>query len=161
MPEEIHKSKLELITNFLKVVLWPLIVIIVILIFWKPINSIIGNSESITFGNLTVKIKNEIPAPSPTVKEVLGKISSQGIHELLYLGNDTSEYNGYGGSAMEDYPVKEMVNLKLMRFVEPLKGDTTKQYYKVTKLGADTYDFYINLINALSKNIIHSDKVEE
>ena len=156
---DVSKSKLELITDLLKAILWPLIVIVVIIVFWKPIKGIIDQSDSITIGSLTLKLKNEIPTPSAPVRNVLDKISTQNIHELLFIGNDTSEYNGYSEKALEDSPVDEMINLKLIRSVErPSNGDTTKQYYKATALGAETYNFYIDLISAIGKQIDNPNK---
>jgi hypothetical protein len=154
------KSKLELLTNLLRVTLWPVIVVVIIIVFWKPIKGLIGNSDTITIGSLTIKVKNEIPKPSPSVKEVLTKLTSKDVSELLYLGNDTSEYNGYDAGALEDAPIDKMVNLKLLKGVEPFKGDTTKNYYKVTRLGADTYTFYIELISVIGKQIDKSEKNE-
>lgn len=148
------KPKLELVTDLLKTILWPLIVIVIIIIFWEPIKGLIGNSDSITIGNFTLKLKNEIPTPSVPVKNILNKISSQEVSELLFIGNDTSIYNGYNEKSLKHSPISDMMDLNLVRHVEPYDGaDTTNQYYKVTMLGSNTYNFYISLISAIGKQI--------
>jgi hypothetical protein len=144
-------TKLDAITNLLKVILWPLVLIIVIILFWKPINNLLNNSETISFGNFTLKIKEEIPIPSDNVKKVVSKISDKGFEELLYIGKDTIETNMYNRSAFEDAPMEELKNLGLIKYIE--SQNDTIYLFETTKLGAETCIFYISLINAVAKKV--------
>jgi hypothetical protein len=154
MNEETKKSKLELITNLLKVTLWPLVVLIVIFVFWKPLKAMINNSETISVGNLTLKLKDEVPTPSIAVKKVVKELSGNALQELLFFGRDTTEYNGYEALSLieEEKAIDELLHAGLIK-VSKDHPDTTRIYFKTTQLGVESYDFYFELLNVFAKKI--------
>lgn len=152
-----EKTKLELITNLIKATLWPLVIILIIIFLGKPLRKLIDNSQSISFGNFTLRIKNEVSSPSQNVKNVISKISGKEINELLYIGIDTTEYTGYDDESLKDAPIEQLIDNGLIKSVTSPTLDTLKHFYKPTPLGVETYNFYVDLISAFAKNISEED----
>jgi hypothetical protein len=164
MDNDTPPSRLSAITDLLRALLWPVAVILIVILFYNPIKNLITNSDSITIGSLTLKLKDEIDDPKPEVKKVISRLSEKDISEILYLGNDIETNNFYDKNSLEESPIPELIDLGIVkaapRPLNELSVDSTHKNFKVTPLGADTYNFLNKLITAFAKKI-SSDKTDK
>src|SRR5262245_1682122 len=85
------KSRLERSTDLLRAVLWPAFAFTVLLSFWTPLREVvkavpklIGDSEAITIGDVSLKISKDLRSKlPPDVKMALNGISTEGIKFLF------------------------------------------------------------------------------
>lgn len=166
MAENSKKTRFELTTELLKVILWPIVILVIILIFWKPlylsineVPNVINNSESITIGSLSLKIKkNTIGRPSNEVKDVLKGISAKGIDVLLSSSAQT-EYFHQNEVLYGQQRYKELINLGLYEEMNASHlgrdAEGIKYYFGVTPtdLGIAARKYLIEIVNGLLKEI--------
>jgi hypothetical protein len=63
---------------------WPFLLFILLLCFKKEIQGLIANSQSITIGQLSIKVKEDIlQRPSAKVRKVLPRLAADDIQFLL------------------------------------------------------------------------------
>ena len=166
MNQIVKKTKIELTIELLKVIIWPTIVIFVIILFWRPIYStfneipnIIGKSESISIGNLSIKIQRGTTLlPSESVKAILKKISPHAV-ETLVSSNGTTEYFHTNQVLYGQQRFKELIQDGLYIEVEKIHlsyDDQNIQYaYGVqpTKSGIEVRNYLLEIMNGLIKEI--------
>src|SRR3954470_23543522 len=96
-----NKSRIQNITDLLKVVLWPIIVVVIILIFWRPLYltlnrlpDVLNKSEAITIGSLSIKLEKKIISkPTEEVQNVLKELSATSVETLIYSNGTTNYYH--------------------------------------------------------------------
>jgi hypothetical protein len=166
MTDNSKKSKLELAIELLKVTLWPVIVLVIIVIFWKPlylsineVPNVINKSESITIGSLSLKIeKNTVGKPSEAVRNILQKISATGI-DVLLSSNAQTEYFHQNEVLYGQKRYKELMELGMYEVMDSSHVGTDalgiKYYYAVmpTHTGIETRKYLIEILNGLLKEI--------
>lgn len=158
MAETTPKTKFEIAVDLIKALLWPLIVIVLLIIFLGPLRSVadqlpnlVKNSETITISGLSIKIrKNDlVKNPSDSVKAVLSKLTPEEIERIL--NNSSSIFWDKGD---EKWGVSEYSNMiKQGLFVEipktelPIKPGREYGYgIKPTNFGIETRKFLVQLI---------------
>lgn len=82
------KSKFENINDFLKVILWPIIVLIVIAIYHKDVSRMFQSSSKVSIGSFTMEMQKEAQSQgSGELSGIIEKLSTPGIKRLLSMGN--------------------------------------------------------------------------
>jgi len=166
MTENSKKSNLELTIELLKVTLWPIIVLVIIVIFWKPlflsiseVPNVINKSKSITIGSLSLRIeKNSVGKPPEVVKNILQKISTTAI-DVLLSSNTQTEYFHQNEVLYGQERYKELIDLGMYEVMDTSHLGTDarniKFYYAVmpTDIGIETRKYLIGILNGLLKEI--------
>lgn len=95
------KSTFENINEFLKTILWPLIVIIVLFTYHNDISDMFRNSSKVSLGSFSMEMQREAKNQgSAELSTIIQELSVPGIKRLLSMGN----YGIYGliGQRRED-----------------------------------------------------------
>ncbi len=160
------KSKFELTVDLIKAIIWPIVVSFLLIVFWRPIYStinqipkVVNNSETITIGSLSLKIRsNSNLIPSDSVKISLEALSASGINSLL-TSNGTSEYFYENQVLFGEQKYEELIRLCLYEKMDSIHyGRDFKGvpfYYGVipTHKGIDVRNYLISLLTGLVKEI--------
>jgi hypothetical protein len=169
MTAEPNKSSVELATDFIKAIAWPLFALIFLISFWEPFQAaanmlpdIVNRSNTITIAGLTLQINRSLKLqnqqPSSEVKQVLADISPDDINKILATSGwrvwNAQEVDG----GRDEYAklvklgvFREMTNQELQNRTEyavrPVYGVVNKP------LGDETRDFLIALIAEFAQQL--------
>ena len=149
MPTE-TKGKYELCVELVKATAWPILAVIFLVCFRTELHSILGQTESISIGQLSIKIGKRIK-PSDEVKKALSALSSEGVHSLLDLSGNKTFAN-----LNELIAIKELLTLKLITTkaeVHATDQTKTNSVIELTPLGNKTRDFLREIVNELAQEI--------
>ncbi len=159
------KYGVELSVEMVKAVAWPLLVLILVLCFWTSLQSaaellpnLLSRSETITIAGLSLKISKGLSRqPSEDVKQVLSKLSAEGVRRLLNSSGASSWDVGNRGDGVAENA--EIVKLGLAEEVAPedLQDERGRRRYsygvRLTPLGKETQGFLFALIAEFTQEL--------
>jgi hypothetical protein len=158
-----NKSRLGLIVDLVKIVTWPIMVLLLIVIFWTPLHeiaaalpSIVERSESFEIGALSVKVRHgRLDAPPPDVEAVLAKLDPANLPALLNFRHP----NCYSPSDFQwaRNTFAEMLELRLLEVTDDFAlctqhpgGAEYTAVIRPTLLGTRTQNFLFDLLRQMS-----------
>lgn len=155
----VNKS-LELLRN------WPLLLFILILCFKKDIQHLMANSQSITIGQLSIKVKEEIlQQPSDEIRKILPKLTADDIQLLLQDFNKQAGFvtngpttigiiKGPSGSNFLEQTYKHLFDLGLYIEIPPSKDQQANLVdLRITPLGESTRNFLNEVFLSVIKRV--------
>jgi hypothetical protein len=96
-PEDAKVRTNSVVADYIKVLAWPILVLLVLVSFWSPLHEVaamlpnlVSQSESISISGVSIKVSKSIgDRASSDVREVLNKLTSNDIRELLETSDGT------------------------------------------------------------------------
>lgn len=120
------KSTFENINEFLKVILWPLIIIVVLITYHNDVSDMFRNSSKVSVGSFSMEMQREAKSQgSSELSTIIQELSVPGIKRLLSMGTyghyaligESSEYGAHerGYTLSPDiYSWEELMNAGLV-----------------------------------------------
>lgn len=139
------------VTNLIKAVAWPLVVIVIFVSLKEPVSnildqvpSLISRSSKITISGVTLEFKERLRAESPPeLRKALGELSPEAIRLLIDAGNETHFEKKSNES---DEFISALYQLRAKGLFEVAEGKLNYEYcktcdirYEATPLGKDAY----------------------
>ncbi|MGF6848112.1 hypothetical protein QFZ51_003347 [Chitinophaga sp. W3I9] len=166
VPSPPKPPKIVQLTDLLKVVLWPTIALLIIIIYWRPLYlildelpGVINNSESITIGSLSLKIEKSISRPpSKEIRDILSSMSASGV-ETLITGEGVTKYYHKSEALYGQEKYAELIKLGLYKEIDvnhlSLDPNNIKYQYGVqpTELGLQVRDYLMKVFAAILKEV--------
>jgi len=139
------KSTFENVIELLKVVLWPLIVIIILFTYHRDVSDMFRYSSKVSYGSFSMEMQREAKSQgSEELSEIIQGLSVPGIKRLLSMGNvgihaligQRSDSELEGGYLLNPdiYSWEELINANLVA-TENIKIDDLVKLFK--SLGAE------------------------
>lgn len=167
MSESNSKSSLELITDLIKALAWPLFAAVVLISFWSQLQSaskelpnLLSRSETLSIAGLSLKIGKGLGRqPSTKVKKALSELSPDGIHRLLNMSS--SSWWDVGSESTGKTDNAEVVRLGLLEEVPDNEIRATNERdgkrfgygVRITPLGKETQAFLYALISEFAQEL--------
>jgi hypothetical protein len=164
------KSTFELIVELIRALAWPILAVLVLISFWRPLHDtavqipdIVGRSDTITIAGLSLKVGRALRRQaSPEVQEVLARLSPEGLKRVL--GLSSSIWWDQGQEPMGQADVAELLRLGLVEEVssaelqERNREDEKNFGYgvEITELGEQTQSFLQSVVAEFVQEVSRS-----
>ena len=167
MPNPPPKTRFELSVELTKALAWPVLVLVLLVVFWIPLHqtaslipSIVGKSDTITIAGLSLKVSQGLKAKaSPDVEKALSNLTKSGIERVLEMGE--ASYWDQNSIAHGKERNAELLKLGLVTEIPAIEierinlRDGTKHGYGVkrTELGKQTQAFLQSVVAEFAQEL--------
>jgi hypothetical protein len=149
-------DKLEILGSFLKVLIWPILILI---LFWslqvpltatvEQLPNMLSKTSQIAISGVTLEIDQRLQtSASPELKTALSNLSSDAIKLLVRTGTAKHRTNSSSEDFLNDKVVlEELENSKLIILrMNVSDGRGYDVNWEATKLGLQAYEFILDVV---------------
>lgn len=172
MPSEKNPTKFDLYLKLTTLLAWPIMILILLVIFWRPIKllssklpKVVQKSETISIAGITLKMTDQITQkPTAKINEALTGLGHEPLLGLLELGVDEPSVGGIIGydTATYNSSIKHLTNRGLLKVIKPNPTDTNINNsivkVRMTKLGVKSSLVLADLFKVFVQELSKSNK---
>jgi len=177
MQPDSEPSKFDLYLKLARLVIGPILVLVVLCVFWKPIKilslelpKLVEKSKTISVAGITIETDDQITQrPSTKINAALTGLEEEPLEELLEMGDDNptlSSSFGFDSTRYADV-IQRLTDRGLTKVIKSDATDTLEKRIvsvRLTKLGIKSSLVISDLFNAfvqeLSKSTIKNDSTD-